>query len=62
MRFKNIRLGVLLPLTGARRVITGHPARDLLAYRLRLLGHRLAAPHGSVPKVVPRVVELINQR
>ncbi len=58
MRFKNIRLGVLLPLTGARRVITGHPARDLLAYRLRLLGHRT----GQCPKVVPRVVELINQR
>ena len=48
----NIRLGVMLPLTGAkllritfsgsglaeRRAITGHPARDLLLYCLGLLG------------------------
>ena len=45
-------------LVERRAIITGHPARDLLLYCLRLLGHRA----GQCPKVVPRLVELIDQR
>ena len=41
----------------ARRAITSHPARDLLLYGFRLLGHRAR----QCPKVMPRVVELIDQ-
>src|SRR5215467_10523055 len=41
----------------AGRAIPGQPARDLLLYRLRLLGHRA----GQRPQVVPRLVKLIDQ-
>jgi len=41
----------------AGRAIPGQPARDLLLYRFRLLGH---CP-GQGPKVAPRLVKLIDQ-
>ena len=42
----------------ARRAIPGDPARDLPLYCVRLLGDSA----GQCPKVVPRVVELIDQK